>query len=163
MIEKISWASYATALLTIVVIYYLVIVLLYYKKEFFLIIKAIRKQSPASAILKRETSIPDKKIIATYPFISDSDTDNVRVLTETSEVSSQISELDEKIKRAIVQYAERQYIQKEIITGLRLLLKEYPQFRYSAYTASINNIMIKECETHCSIRLEDDEVKSLWM
>lgn len=111
-------------------------------------------------MLKREDSVTGKESLS--PF-NDTGLASPGKLTYTCDISSDAFELIEKIKDAILQYAEQQYIKEEVITGLQLLLKEYPQLRYSAYTASINNIITKEIETHCSIRLEDDEVKRLWM
>ncbi|QEC69300.1 hypothetical protein FRZ67_19045 [Panacibacter ginsenosidivorans] len=131
MIEKISWASYATALLTIVVIYYIVIVLLYYRREFFSIANALRRQSRTITFSNRKDSVQDEEIITTCPFINNVDTDNVKVVSETGDISTQVFDLVEKIKDAILYYVERQYIREEIITGLQLLLKEYHQFRYS--------------------------------
>ena len=160
MIEKISWASYATALLTILVIYYIVIVLLYYRKEIFGFANALQQRFPSNAGLKQEVFANSKESLSSF---NDAGSVSSEKPIYTGDISTDSFDLVEKIKDAILQYAERQYIKEEIITGLQLLLKEYPQLRYSAYTASINNIITKEIELHCSIRLEDDEVKRLWM
>ena len=158
MIEKISWASYATAVLTIVVIYYIVIVLLYYRKEISLITNALQKRFPPNVRLKQEASITDKESLFNDTGLAPSEK-----LTYTEDISTDSFDLAEKIKESMQRYAEHEYIREEIIKGLQLLLKEYPQLRYSPYAASINNTITKEIELHCSIRLEDDEVKRLWM
>ena len=160
MIEKISWASYATALLTIVVIYYIVIVLLYYRKEISVITNALQKRFPSNVGLKQEASTAGKESLS---LSNDKGLAFSEKHTYTGDISTDSFDLVEKIKESMQWYAENEYIREEIITGLQLLLKEYPQLRYSAYTASINNTITKEIELHCSIRLEDDEVKRLWM
>lgn len=160
MIEKISWASYATALLTIVVIYYIVIVLLYFRKEISEFTNALQKRFSSNVGLKQEASVANKGLVS--PF-NDTGSASSEKLTYTGDISIDSFKLVDKIKDAILQYAEHHYIKEEIITGLQLLLKEYPQLRYSPYTASINSTITKEIELHCSIRLEDDEVKRLWM
>lgn len=160
MIEKISWASYATALLTIVVIYYVVIVLLYYRREISVIANVLQRRFTTNVGFKQEASIADKESLS--PF-NDTDSASSEKSIYTGDISTDSFDLVEKIKDAILQYAEQQYIKEEIITGLQLLLKEYPQLRYSPYAASINNIIKKEIEMHCSIRLEDDEMKMVWL
>jgi len=160
MIEKISWASYAAALLTIVVIYYIVIVLLYYRKEISLITNALQKRFSSDAGLKQEASVTGKESLS--PF-NDTGLASSEKPIYIGDISTDSFDLAEKIKDSMQRYAEHEYIREEIITGLQLLLKEYPQLRYSPYAASINNTITKEIELHCSIRLEDDEVKRLWM
>ncbi|MFN8271943.1 MAG: hypothetical protein U0U33_16875 [Chitinophagaceae bacterium] len=160
MIEKISWASYATALLTIVVIYYIVIALLYYRKEIFGFANALQQRFPFNAGLKQEVFINSKESLSQF---NDAGSVSSEKPICTGDISTDSFDLVEKIKESMQRYAENEYIREEIITGLQLLLKEYPQLRYSPYTASINNTITKEIELHCSIRLEDDEVKRLWM
>lgn len=160
MIEKISWASYAAALLTIVVIYYIVIVLLYYRKEIFGFANALQQRFSSNARLKQEVFTAGKESLS---LSNDTGSVSSEKHTYTGDISTDSFELVDKIKDAILQYAERQHIKEEIITSLQLLLKEYSQLRYSPYAASINNTITKEIELHCSIRLEDDEVKRLWM
>ena len=160
MIEKISWASYAAALLTFVVIYYIVIVLLYYRKEISLITNAWQKRFPSNVRLKQEASFTGKESVSLF---NDTGSASPEKLAYTGDISTDSFDLVEKIKESIQRYAEHEYIREEIITGLQLLLKEYPQLRYSPYAASINNTITKEIELHCSIRLEDDEVKRLWL
>ncbi|CAN5396093.1 hypothetical protein BH10BAC2_BH10BAC2_46400 [soil metagenome] len=159
MIEKISWASYATTLLTVVVIYYIVIALLYYRREISLIVKLLQKRFRVKADLNPKVPGTDKNTISS---VIDTNPEVLEEPSHNGDISTDAFDLVEKIKDAILQYAERQYIKEEIITGLHLLLKEYLRLQYSAYTGSINNIIIKEIETHCSIRLEDEEVKRLW-
>ena len=160
MIEKISWASYATALLTIVVIYYIVIVLLYYRKEIFGFANALQQRFSSNVGLKQEVSVTGKESLS---LSNDTGSASSEKHTYSGDISTDSFDLVEKIKESMLRYAEHKYIREEIITGLQLLLKEYPQLRYSAYAAAINNTITKEIELHCSIRLEDDEVKRLWM
>ena len=163
MIEKISWATYATALVLIVLIYYIVIALLYFRKEISALSNGLQKRLLNRAIANQKSSFTDKQTISSPPFNSNAGPAFSKESSDNSNISIEAFDLVEKIKDAILLYSERQYIKEEIITGIQLLLKEYSQLKYSAYTDSINNIIIKECETHCSIRLEDDEVKLLWV
>ena len=163
MIEKISWASYATTLVIIVLVYYVVIALLYYRKEISVLTNALLKSMPGTAVSKHESFISDKKIVTSLSFNSSAVTESSKESPDSSDITIEAFALVEKIKDAILQYAERQYIKEEVITGLQSLLKESPGLKYSSYLNSINSIITKECATHCSIRLEDDEVKMLWV
>jgi hypothetical protein len=163
MIEKISWATYATALVIIVLVYYVVIALLYYRKEIFVLTNALQKSKPGTAVSKQDSFISDEEIVTSLTINSNAVAESSKESPDSSDISIEAFALVEKIKDAILQYAERQYIKEEVITGLQSLLKESPELKYSSYANSFNSIITKECATHCSIRLEDDEVKRLWV
>lgn len=51
---------------------------------------------------------------------------------------------------------------KDIIQSLQLLLQKYPTLKDSASQESIQNLIVNECTSYCSIHLSDEELSVLW-
>ena len=52
---------------------------------------------------------------------------------------------------------------KDILKSLQLLFKKYPTLKDSASQESIQNLIVNECTSYCSIHLSDEELSVLWI
>lgn len=51
---------------------------------------------------------------------------------------------------------------KDILKSLQLVFKRYPTLKDSVSQESIQNLIVNECATYCSIHLSDEELSVLW-
>ena len=49
-----------------------------------------------------------------------------------------------------------------IIHSLQLFVSKYPALIDSAYKLSLDQFIINECETHCTVQLSEEEVSKIW-
>lgn len=59
--------------------------------------------------------------------------------------------------------AKNKMPKKDILLSLPLLLEKYPTLTNSAFQESVQNLIISECKSYCSIDLSDKELSVLWM
>jgi hypothetical protein len=88
-------------------------------------------------------------------------TNNVAAFTQrhTTLVQSFVDEV-----QAFMAEARRNKLDKrDILLSLPLLLKKYPTFMNSAFHESVQNLIINECISYCSIALSGEELSALWI
>jgi hypothetical protein len=73
-----------------------------------------------------------------------------------------IQSFSDEIRAFMEQAGKNELDKKDIIQSLHLLLKKYPTLKDSAFQESIQNLIINECTSYCSIHLSEEELSVLW-
>lgn len=68
----------------------------------------------------------------------------------------------DEVKAFMEQAGKDKLDKKDIIQSLQLLLQKYPALKDSASQESIQNLIVNECTSYCSIQLSDEELSVLW-
>jgi hypothetical protein len=134
MFTEISWSSYVTIVIVLLVIYYLFIGLRYYRTELFRIFAG--RKIPADAV---KEEVPEKK--------------NIFQLTRS---------LSDEIQAYLDEAGRNTLHKEEVITSLQSLLAKYPSVTDSPFRKVIQNLIVTECETCCSIHFGEKELSELW-
>ena len=91
-----------------------------------------------------------------------------RITTNDNVVSKQrhqplIQSFSGEVKAFMKQAGKDKLDKNDIIQSLQLLLKKYPTLKDSASQESIQNLIVNECTSYCSIHLSDEELSVLWI
>jgi len=90
-----------------------------------------------------------------------------RITTNDNVVSMQRHQpleqsFSDEVRAFMNEAGENKMSKKDIIQSLQLLLQKYPTLKNSASQESIQNLIVNECTTYCSIHLSDEELSVLW-
>jgi len=90
-----------------------------------------------------------------------------RITTNGNVVSKQrhqslIQSFSDEVKAFMEQAGKDKLDKKDIIQSLQLLLQKYPALKDSSSQESIQNLIVNECTSYCSIHLSDEELSVLW-
>lgn len=139
-----SWASYWAILAIITVFYYIFICFKFYRAE---IRQLITGKSNLFARLRTT-----KKIGNRFEFIDESQ----------QELFPVINQFVQEIKMFLQGALQKNLQREEIVYAFQLLLKKYSSIKGTPFQSIINNYIINECSTYCSIHLDEDELNMLW-
>ncbi len=65
--------------------------------------------------------------------------------------------------RAFISEASKDHLDiRSLMASLQLLIRKFPGIRDMTLKKSIQNLIIHECETNCSIHLSEEELRELW-
>ncbi len=159
MFSSISWTTYLLLLLALLIVWYLFIGLRYYPGELRRILKSRNRTS-----LTIDSDGEAKKIAAssTKAIGSPEVTQEDVVLPESpDDTFKQVESLVEKLKNAIAEASTKKQVHPELMYYLRLLIKEFPDLKYSPYRSAINELIISECEK-LGTALNEEEAENLW-
>lgn len=73
-----------------------------------------------------------------------------------------VDALVEQLKDIVTDAAKRKLLKQEFIDHLRLVLKEYPSVKNSAFSSSVSELIVSECGRLESITLTQREAEGLW-
>ena len=141
MINNISWQGYWITLALISAGYYLFIYLLYYRSDFKVWIH--RKPYNSQGIASASVSVARPSIEQNAEGLIDSCIDEINAFFEEAR--------------------RNKTMKKELIYSLQLLLKKYPSLKNSEYQESLSNVIAAQCEHICSVHLNADEVRHVWL
>jgi hypothetical protein len=144
MFENISWQCYWTTIVLCSIVYYLSVYLLYFRKESGIHTKQVG--GSAVAVKTRESS----------SFCAEGGE------TATIEEKQEQSCLDE-INAFFEAQKKSKAVKKELIYGLRGIVQKYFSLNGSPYQQALSNVMIMQAETICSVHLDDEEIKEVWL
>ena len=147
MLKNISWANYWIFILVTLAAYYITIGCLYYLAE----IKQLL-QGKSNLFVKLNTS--KNAGIARNPSITPQSEDNLQQI---------VSEYIDEITTALKQAAENSLIKQEIIYSLQQIANKYAVVKNSPFKSFITDYILIECNNYCSIHLDDEEVKRIWI
>jgi len=90
-----------------------------------------------------------------------------RNTTKDNDVSTQrhqplIQSFSDEVHAFMEQAGKNELDKKDIMQSLQLLLKKYPALKDSGLQKSVQNLIINECASYCSIHLSDEELGGLW-
>ena len=75
---------------------------------------------------------------------------------------SAVTDLKEIIQEILQQAAVNCWIKEELLMALYSRLQDYPELQSPALRVAISNHISKQAEAICGIRLDDDELKTIW-
>ena len=163
MFNTVSWQAYWICLALISSGYYLLVYLLYFRNDVKISIfdksgpfpedapssvSAEDKGEPTKAVLP---SLFGEEVAAEFSFPPKGSEEHV--------VYSCMDELNAFFEAA----KKRKWSKHELLNSLKMILKKYSVLKNSEYKESINNVLVTECEHHCSIHLSAEEVLHVWL
>ncbi|MNQ61868.1 hypothetical protein D3C85_761910 [compost metagenome] len=157
MFTTISWSNYSIAIGALLSIWYLFLGFRFYYpdlKQF----SSGKRSIKFPAIANRKTK---QSCLVT------NDEDDSRPTMSSSffqpfNSSKEAEKLSGILINAIAESVERNLSKAELQTHLKLLLNDYPDVKNSTLRATINELMVSECEKHPQMILTYAEVDVLW-
>lgn len=140
-------------MIVVLAVYYLVIGFRYYRSDLLQLLSE-----------KRFTSTDSVRFTGTQQIKpgQSSHQVNMQQAFEKQDIFQVAQSLSDEIQ-AYLNEAGRGTVNKEdIIQSLRLLIAKYPSVKESAFREVVQNLIISECETTCSIHLSEEEINVLW-
>jgi hypothetical protein len=145
MVAAISWGSYITLVSISVIAYYLIIGFRYYRDDILQVISG-RKIMPTEPALRLGTPHQD----------------NLQQAFQQQEIFQLSESLSDEV-RAFLNQAGRQGLDKvDIMRRLKSLFAKYPSIKDSAFHELLNEVVLTESKTICSIHLSEQELSELW-
>lgn len=165
MFNSISWQGYWIAIALLTVLYYLIICLLYYRSHLCAWIQHLQGRRPKitpSTSVPFLHSQPNESSGKRQPSLFEAETAiEFSLPPKDSEEHIVYSYMDEL--NAFFEQAKRtKWMKEELIGALKRLLLKYPSLKVSEYKESISNVLITECEHHCSIHLSAEDIVIVW-
>ncbi|MEJ7821176.1 MAG: hypothetical protein WKF85_02575 [Chitinophagaceae bacterium] len=81
---------------------------------------------------------------------------------ESEEIFGIVYRLQDEVKGTIEEAATKKYLKEEIILSLQMVLEKYTlgstHFRFA-----LNNFIERTSKNNCSIHLDEDELKLMWL
>lgn len=146
MLHNISWGQFLTLTGTLMTVYYLYIIVAYFRKD----IKAL--------ITKRAGGKP-----ATMPAATINGPDLPPPGTNTYDTHiTTVHELMDGLNNVFKKCASQDFQKPELMMAVQLKLGDYQQLKGTPFQVSVNNQIETEALSKCGIRLEENDLKSLW-
>lgn len=152
MLRNISWSNYITTIVIGLAIYYLFVGIRYYSDEIKDILSGKKK-------LKLKPALPESDL----PEDQQMQNENVSFEEIQENDFDEVEQLIEQLKAAIEHGASRKLIQEEFRMSLVMVLKQYPDIKYSPLRPSINELILNECNKFQIAALNEREVDLLWI
>lgn len=73
-----------------------------------------------------------------------------------------IQSFSDEVHAFMEQAGKNELDKKDIMQSLQLLFKKYPSLKDADLQGSVQNLIINECASYCSILLSDEELSALW-
>lgn len=139
MFTDISWSSYITFMIALLAVYYLFIGFTYYRSDLLQLFSG--KEFRPNQIFHQE---------------------NLQQAFQKQDMFQVSQSLGDEIM-AYLSEAGRDTLNKEdILQSLKSLVAKYPSIKDSAFRDVIQNLILTESETNCSIHLSEEELSALW-
>lgn len=145
MLTQISWHSFFVTIILMLVVYYALILTLFYKHEIALLISGAGLHSSS-----KNEPIP------------------VHLQQELSPVEMQPEEMQHLMDEVIALIQQAAYsrfsedVTKEALQKL-IASERFQSMRLSGHSATISELIIRECEANCSMHLNEEDLQGLWI
>ena len=149
MFNNISWGSYCFALFITIIIYYFFVIIAFYRHELSNYFEDFNKKFTSSGS-------PDFSPVESMEDPHESAFD---IKNEFKTVQDILADLSEIIRQA----SERQYPKAELIQALRVKLNSYQKIFSNEQKTQVEATIIKDCNRYCSMHLEGEDRKVLWL
>lgn len=146
MLNNISWGQFLTVIGALMAIYYLYIIIAYFRKD----IKSLAAKRPGNGRGTQHT------VTGNSPDLPPPGTN-----TYDTHIST-VHELMDELNNTFNKCASQGFKKPETIMAIQLKLGGYPQLKGTPFQVSVNNQIATEALGKCGIRLEDEELQSLW-
>ena len=81
---------------------------------------------------------------------------------DSEEIFGIVYRLQDEVKGTIEEAAAKKYVKEEIILSLQMVLEKYA-LGSTPFQFALNNFIERNCQNNCSIHLDEDELKQLWV
>jgi hypothetical protein len=154
MFTNISWTDYFITVIILLAIYYLFVGIRYYAVDIKDLLSGKRKLNLKTALANNSKGEYLTREENLRPSEGSEET--------TDEEFTEVEHLIERLKALIADASHRKMIPQEFNQYLRLVLKEYPSVKNSSLRASVNELIVSECEKYGTVTLKEDEVDLVW-
>lgn len=156
MFTNISWTNYLVTVIILLAIYYLFVGIRFYAGDIKDLLSGKRK-------LSLKTALPFNSK-GEYPLAPEGNIHPSEAsFEETADKEfTEVEHLIERLKALIADASRRKMIPQEFKQYLSLVLKEYPSVKNSSLRASVNELIVSECEKYGTVTLTEDEVDLVW-
>jgi hypothetical protein len=154
MFTNISWTDYFIAVIILLTIYYLFVGIRYYSRDIKDLLSGKRKLNLKTALANNSKG--------EYPIREENFHPSEAFEETTGKELTQVEHLIERLKTLIADASRRKMISQEFKQYLSLVLKEYSTVKNSSLRASINELIVSECEKYGTVTLKKEEVDLLW-
>ena len=152
MFHSVSWHTYWTAIITASLVYYIIVYVAYFRPA---LNSALTGKWFANFSTSTELTDADETIPASIPRSLE---------TSVSEVEDHVIQACiEELNAFFENQKKSRAIKTELMHSLHILLCKYPSLKSSAYKEALSNVIATQCENICSIHLNADELKGVWM
>ena len=156
MFTNISWTDYFITVIILLAIYYLFVGIRYYSGDIKDLLSGKRK-------LSLKTALPYNLRGEYSSIIGANSQPSEASFEETAdEEFTEVEHLIERLKALIADASHRKMIPQEFKQYLSLVLKEYPTVKNSSLRASVNELIVSECEIYGTVTLTEDEMDLVW-
>lgn len=138
MFTDISWSSYITFIIVVCTVYYLVIAFRFYRSDVLQLISGLKPAQVSSHQIGLKQAFENQNIFQLAQSLAD------------------------EIQAYFNQAGKNKLIKEEILSSLKLLIARYPAIKDSSFKEMIQNLIITESETNCSIHLSEQELSEVW-
>ena len=155
LLHQISWHQYLIAALLGSIIYYLIITLRYYRPELQSLQRRLTGDRQADQLQALQYQ-PEEAVEAYAEPLPEpaSQPDEQEAITDTDMIAG-------KLKTCIAKAADKPFAPAVLIPQLKTILKEY-QHITATDRATINRLVVTECEKTGTALLTEKEVDQLW-
>ena len=155
MLTNISWRDYFITVIILLAIYYFFVAIRYYSRDIKDLLSAKRK-------LNLKAALPCNSK-GEYPSTIGGNIHSEASFEETTDKEfTEVEHLIERLKVLIGDASRRKMIPQEFKQYLSLVLKEYPSVKNCSLRASVNELIVSECEKYGTVTLTEDEVDLVW-
>ncbi len=81
---------------------------------------------------------------------------------DSEEIFGIVYQLQDEVKETIEEAVTKKYAKAEIILSIKTVLEKYA-LGATPFRFAVNNFIERTCKNNCSIHLEEDELKQLWV
>lgn len=149
MFTGISWNSYLTAVTILLAGYYLFIALRFFRSELLQIFSGKNLTGDkVSFTQQRKPELTSHQAHLQQAF-------------EKQDIFQVAQSLGDEILAYLIQAGKDKVHKEDVMQSLKSLIAKYPSIKDSAFREVIQNLVIKECETNCSIHLSEEDVSVL--
>jgi hypothetical protein len=142
MCSSISWEQFILVIVVIVSLYYGYVGVSYYRKDLLYWLTGKKLPSASLQPVVSPATMPKDAAAANplLPLVHDL-VDEIRALLQAEGVTADKEGLVGKLSR---------------------LLQKYPTLKETSFQPSINQLLTIECKNHCSVDLDENEIRALW-
>lgn len=142
MCSSISWEQFILTIVVVIGLYYGYVGVSYYRKDW---LYRLSGKRPGGASLQPALSpaaMPGGAAAADplLPLVHDL-VDEIRALLQAEGVTAD---------------------KEDLLGKLRRLVQKYPSLRETSFQPSINQLVAIDCKNHCSVDLDESEIRALW-
>ncbi len=149
MLSQISWAEYLKMITCALTVYYAFIVMMYYKHDLVHLMK--RKQKTSTRPISSAEKATDAR--AQLSINPEGENQNSKLLQA----------LTDEIRALASAMGSGTPAKSDLLLSLHQVLSKYPTVKLSSHKAFIENFIIAEYATNCSVHLSEAELKGVWI